>query len=254
MLSIKFDTKGTKKIKWPGTDIAIIETARALITAEAELPDSDCFPKQNLLKRTLKEAEDALGLVALNENSSVLDENDAFDIAKDFARVIVAGLTYFHAHELPVLKEWGVDVIDGKSQTPIHKKDVTDLLEKYIKKEEKLQESEQLPTPPLEQVSVVTKALLAAQARREQKKERSKGRPEEVSRLLDLLQLAAAFHTVVNFEGIVDGRLVKLGFEIITVPEKKARKRKIEDGLPAGALAQVGEQKAEEGLPAEASA
>jgi|GEM_PF-2619810 len=225
MLSIRLDSKGTKKIKWPGTDIAIIETARALITAEADLPDSESFPKQNLLKKALKEAEEILGLVALAGNNPVLNESEAFDLARDFARVIVAGLSYFHAHELQVLKEWGVEVADGKPQTPIHKKEVIELLQNYIKKEEKLPSSKQLLSPPLEQVSAVTKALLVAQERKEKKKEMPKGRTKEVARLLDLLQLAAAFHVVCNFDGIVDGRLTALGFEIISAPEKKARKK-----------------------------
>ena len=230
MLLVKFDSKGKNKIKWPGIDIAIIETARELITAESELPDSDCFPKQNLLKNTLKNAEEALGLVSIEDSGTVIDEEDAFNISKDFARVIVAGLTYFHNHELSKLEEWGVIVVNDKPQTPINKRDIAVMLEKYVEKEESLQQSDRLPSPPLEQVIAVKKALLSAQEKRDQKKEKPKGRPEEVSLLLDLLQLAVSFHVVCNFDGVVDDRLGKLGFEIVEAVEKKAKKPKTEDG------------------------
>ena len=244
MLLVKFDSKGKNKIKWPGIDIAIIETARELITAESELPDSECFPKQNLLKNSLKNAEEALGLVSIEDSGAVIDEEDAFNISKDFARVIVAGLTYFHNHELSKLEEWGVIVVNDKPQTPINKRDIAVMLGKYIEKEESLQQADRLPSPPLEQVIAVTKALVSAQEKRDQKKEKQKGRPEEVSQLLDLLQLAVTFHVVCNFDGVVDERLEKLGFEIVEAVEKKAKKPKTEDG---GQKTEDGEQRTEDG-------
>ena len=244
MLLVKFDSKGKNKIKWPGIDIAIIETARELITAESELPDSECFPKQNLLKNSLKNAEEVLGLVSIEDSGPVIDEEDAFNISKDFARVIVAGLTYFHNHELSKLEEWGVIVVNDKPQTPINKRDIAVMLGKYIEKEESLQQADRLPSPPLEQVVAVTKALVSAQEKRDQKKEKQKGRPEEISQLLDLLQLAVAFHVVCNFDGIVDERLEKLGFEIVEATEKKVKKQKTEEGEQK---TEVGEQKTEEG-------
>ena len=259
MLLVKFDSKGKNKIKWPGIDIAIIETARELITAESELADSECFPKRNLLKNTLKNAEEALGLVSIEDSGTVIDEEDAFNISKDFARVIVAGLTYFHNHELSKLEEWGVIVVNDKPQTPINKRDIAVMLEKYVEKEESLQQSDRLPSPPLEQVIAVKKALLSAQEKRDQKKEKPKGRPEEVSQLLDLLQLAVSFHVVCNFDGVVDERLEKLGFEIVETAEKKVRKQKteaeeqnvaqasrLEDAEDEGQKTADGEQKTDE--------
>ncbi len=259
MLLVKFDSKGKNKIKWPGIDIAIIETARELITAESELPDSECFPKRNLLKNTLKNAEEALGLVSIEDSGTVIDEEDAFNISKDFARVIVAGLTYFHNHELSKLEKWGVVVVNDKPQTPINKRDIAVMLEKYVEKEESLQQSDRLPSPPLEQVIAVKKALLSAQEKRDQKKEKPKGRPEEVSQLLDLLQLAVSFHVVCNFDGVVDERLEKLGFEIVETAEKKVRKQKteaeeqnvaqasrLEDAEDEGQKTADGEQKTDE--------
>ncbi len=226
MLSIKFDSKGTKKIKWPGNDLAIVEAAENLLKAEMEMSDAERFPKINLLRKTLKDAEDALGLVALEEGSPIMNENDAFKIAKEFARTIVAGLTYFHSRELPRLEEWGVHVVEDKPQTPTNKKDVAEMLRRFVEKEESLDESNRLPSPPFAQVSAITSTLLAALERREEKKKRAKGRPEEVRKLFDLLQLAAAFHVVVNFDGVVDRQLEKLGFEIVEVPPKKPKPAK----------------------------
>jgi len=229
MLLIKIGTKGNNKIKWPGIDIAIIETARKLIAAEAELSDSECFPKQNFLKKCLKNAEASLGLVSIGKGGDIIDEEDAFNISKDFARVIVAGLTYFHNHELSKLYEWGIIIVNDKPQTPINKKDIAKMLTKYIEKEESLQQSDRLPSPPIDQVIAVSKALTSAQEKREQKKEKPKGRPDEVAKLLDLLQMAVAFHVICNFDGVIDDRLEKFGFEVVESNIKKIKKTKIED-------------------------
>ena len=227
MVSFKFDQKGAWKIKFPGNDIEIIETARSVVKAEADLPDTACFPRLNLLRHTLSAAEKVLGVVALDNESAVMDETAAFKRAEDFLQVLIAGLTYFHAHEISRLKEWGLDVVDGKPQSPSGKEAVTDLLASYVAKEQSLAVDDRLPSPPLAQVAAVSRALVNARARREQEKETksSRERPAEVTELYELLQLVAAFHLVINCEGTVDARLARRGFEIVEIPVRKPKPR-----------------------------
>jgi hypothetical protein len=225
MLSLKFDSGGTQKIKWPSSDVAIIETARKLIRAETALPDGRCFPRLNLLRHTLAAAEEAAGVIALDESATVMNENAAVAVAEDFSRIITAGLTYFHAHELECLADWGITVLDGKSQAPSAKPALIEMLQKYVDKELSLPVAERLPSPPLDQVAAVSTALVAAQKNRAQTREKknAKGRSPEIQRLFDLLQLAAGFHVVINFDGEVDERLEPFGFEITVARPRKPK-------------------------------
>jgi len=225
MLSLKFDSAGSQKIKWPSSDVAIIETARKLINAESALPDSQCFPRLNLLRHTRADAENAVGVIAVDGSDDMLDEDAAFSLAEDFIRIITAGLTYFHAHELECLVDWGIILIDGRPQAPSAKPAMLEMLQKYVGKESSLPCPERLPSPPLDQVTAVSTALVTAQKNREQAREKksTKGRCPEVQSLFDLLQLAVAFHVVTNFDGVVDEQLEQLGFEVTRIPPKKPK-------------------------------
>ena len=225
MLSFKFDSIGSKKVKWPATDVAVIETARKLISAESSLPDSLCFPRLNLLRHTLANAENAVGVLAIDDSGDLLDEDAACAMAEDFSRIITAGLSYFHAHELEGLVDWGIPVFDGRPQAPSAKPAMIDMLQKYVEKENSLPGADRLPSPPLAQVAAVCSTLLTAQKNREQARDKksAKGRAPEVQLLSDLLQLAAGFHVVIDFDGVVDERLEQLGFDIIDIPVKKTK-------------------------------
>ena len=87
MLSFKFDSIGSKKVKWPATDVAVIETARKLISAESSLPDSLCFPRLNLLRHTLANAENAVGVLAIDDSGDLLDEDAAWIFSSGFTTI-----------------------------------------------------------------------------------------------------------------------------------------------------------------------
>ena len=162
MLTIKLDATGTKKIKWPATDIAVIKTAITLLEAEMELPDADCFPKLNLLRKMIDYAREETGYDDYLEGAEVVSESAALTKAKDFLRVIVAGLTYFHAHEIKKIEEWGMNVDNDKVYPPTNRDMIIESLQKYVQKELSLPVSARLSSPPLAQVQAAVKSLVLA--------------------------------------------------------------------------------------------
>ena len=249
MLMIKLDSKGTKKIKWPASDIEIVKTAITLLAAEMELPDGKCFPKLNLLRKMILLAKEETDFDALIENENDISENNALAKAKDFTRVIVNGLAYFHDHELDKLAEWGLTVENGKVYPPLGRDMILEMLQKYVQKELSLLPNLRLQNPPIAQVQAVIKILVLAREKREKAKHKKdkKQKPEVIERLFDLLQLAAMYHVVLDFEGEVDERISDLGFEIADIPQKQPRAKKSEK-KPI-----LNNQSSKEGLLAEVS-
>lgn len=89
----------------------------------------------------------------------------------------------------------------------------------YAAREASLPEAERLTDPPLAEVTAVHAALQTAmaerQAARTQREIGVRTRSVEAQALLDLLQLVAAHHVVLSFDGVVDPRLQELGFQVI---------------------------------------
>jgi len=87
-----------------------------------------------------------------------------------------------------------------------------------------------LQSPPIAQVQAVIKILVLAREKREKVKHKKdkKQKPEVIERLFDLLQLAAMYHVVLDFEGEVDEQISDLGFEVIDIPQKQPKEKKSE--------------------------
>jgi len=230
MLMVKLDSKGLKKIKWPASDVEIVKTAITLLAAETELKDGKCFPKLNLLRKMILFAKEETDFDALIENENEISENNALAKAKDFTRVIVNGLAYFHDHELNKLTEWGLTVEKDKIYPPLGRDMILEMLQKYVQKELALMPNLRLQSPPIAQVQAVIKILVLSREKREKSKLKKdkKQKPEVIERLLDVLQLAAMYHIVLDFEGVIDERISDLGFEVVDVPQKQPRVKKSE--------------------------
>ena len=230
MLTVKLDTKGTKKIKWPANDIEIVKTAVALLAAEEDLPDEKAFPKLNLLRKMIALAKEETNFNDIVENENAESESSAFHKAKDFARVIVNGLAYFHDHEFDTLTEWGLTVEKDKVYPPLGKEMLLEMLRKYVEKEQTLPPNLRLPSPPLAQVEAVIKTLLLAKEKREKAKlkKENKQKPEVIEHLFNLIQLAAMYHIVLDYDGVVDEQISSFGFEVVEIPPKQPKVKKQE--------------------------
>ncbi len=228
MLKLVLDAKSPFKVRWPETDAAIISLAQALLTAEAVLPEAGRFPRLDLIQQRLAVAVAARELAQSGEaERSIVSaaEQQAFDQAKALVRKIVAGLSYRYLDELPVLEQWGIAVVRSRtrtgfrSRTPRNKPAVLEMLTRYVARETLLPEAERLTDPPLAEVITVREALQTAMAERlaasTQREVGVRTRSMEAQALLDLLQVAAAYHVMVNLGGVVDARLQEVGFDVI---------------------------------------
>jgi len=226
MFSVKLDTKGMKKIKWPASDIEVVKAAIALLEAETELPDEKAFPKLNLLRKMIVLAKEETDFDDIVENENAESEASALAKAKDFIRVIVNGLAYFHDHELEKLSEWGLTVEKGKVYPPLGKDMIFEMLQKYVQKELSLPPNFRLPSPPLAQVQAVIKTL--ALAREKKAKNKNKQKPEVIEHLFNLIQLAAMYHIVLDYDGVVNEEIAAFGFEVVEIPPKQPKVKKQE--------------------------
>jgi len=226
MLRFTLDAKSPFHVRWPRNDAAIIRLAETLLAAEAELPESSRFTELDLVQQRRDVVVAARESATLGEaERSALSgaEQQAFDQAKALMRKIIAGLSYRHLNELLVLERWGVPVVQTQSgprtRTPRSKLAVLGLLTQYVAQEQALPEAERLTDPPLADVTAALNALQTAMAERQSAlAQRGVGvmmRSAEAQALLDLLQLAAAYHVVKTFNGVVDRRLQEFGLQVI---------------------------------------
>lgn len=226
MLSLKLDAKSPFHVRWPKSDVQIINLAQTLLAAEAAMPESARFPDLILIQQrcavVVAARESAMSGEA--ERSAVsAAEQLAFDQAKALVRKIIAGLSYRHLDELLVLERWGVPVVQTQSgprtRTPRSKPAVLELLTRYAAWEQLLPEAGRLTDPPLAEVTATLNALQTAVAERQsavtQREVGVMTRSVEAQALLDLLQVTAAYHVVKTFNGAVDSRLQELGFKVI---------------------------------------
>ncbi len=226
MLSFKLDSKSPFQVRWPASDVGVISLGQALLAAEAALPAADRFPRLDLIQPRLDVAVTARESAASGEaeRSAVsAAEQQAFDQARALIRKITAGLSYRHLDELPVLEQWGIPVVQTRSgprtRTPQGKRAMLEMLARYAAREQLLPEAQRLTDPLLTEVVAARQALQTAMTERlaasTQREVSVRTRSVEAQALLDLLQVVAAYHVVVNFGGAVDPRLQKLGFEVI---------------------------------------
>jgi len=226
MLKLVLDPKSPFQVRWPRNDVSVISVAQALLAAEAALPEANRFPKLDQIQQRLDVTVAARELAVSSEadRSAVsAAEQQAFEQAKALARRIVAGLRYRHLDELPVLELWGIPVVQTQygpsARTPQGKKALLEMLARYAAREASLPEAERLTDPPLAEVTAVHDTLQTAmterQAARTQREIGVRTRSVEAQALLDLLQLVAAHHVVLSFDGVVDPRLQELGFQVI---------------------------------------
>ena len=229
MIQLRFDAHGNQQVRWPRSDAEVIRLGRAFLAAEQRLAAAARFPRLDRVQQRQIAAEAALNAAQGGEadrSSASVAVAATFAQARATVRKVIAGLTYRHLDELPVLEQWGIAVVQTrpgpKTRSPKDKAGVLELLTRYVAREQSLAEAERLPQPPLAEVAAVRDALATAldsrQAARTQREQGVGQRSSEVQALLDLLQLAATYHVLVDYDGVVDARLQGLGFQVVAAP------------------------------------
>jgi len=232
MMQYRLDANGKQQVNWPANDAEIVRLGEEFIQASERRPAERCFPALNLVKTRCAAAAAAMAQAQTGDadrSGAALTVEQTFEQAQQLVRKIVAGLSYHHLHELPELQKWGLKVVRGPRgqylvKSPRNKADVMAMLETYLKRENELPEANRLADPALDTVAAALAALTTSMAARQQgRTQREQGvqaRTVEAQKLLDLLQVAAAYHCVVEFDGVVDARLQDLSFEVTTVTKR----------------------------------
>jgi hypothetical protein len=118
MFQARIDVKGTQQIEFPTDDAGIIKLGQSVIAAEMVLPVAQQFPGLAVLQqRTTAASEGLRRFEAGRADTSAVSPTveQAYAAAQEAVRDIISGLTYFHRRELPVLEQWGVEVVVSKS-------------------------------------------------------------------------------------------------------------------------------------------
>jgi hypothetical protein len=243
MYQVRIDVKGAQQIEYPADDAGVIGLAQAVIGAEAVLPPAQQFPGLAALQQRTTAASEGLRRFEAGRadtSAAAPSVEQAFAAAQEAVRDIISGLTYFHRRELPVLEQWGVEVVSSSSGTrtriPKTQDEVLKMLAKAIEQEQSLPESQRLPHPKLADIVAIRAALVTAlEKRAEASTQREQGmlmRVAETGTLFQLLQLCAHWHIVMDFGGVVDSRLQSMGFTVVAVPPKPVKPPKPIEPLP----------------------
>jgi len=228
MFQLRLNVNGTQRVLWPRKDAGVARLGRDFLAAQQQRAEAERFPRLDLIEGPVQVTEDAIIVAEQAEADRMTasgKEKEALGRVKGLLRTIIAGLTYRYLGELEVLGQWGIPVVgigeSARTRAPRKKQDVLDTVTRYIAREELLPEEERLATPALSEVTAVWEELVAVmEQRRDALIQREKSiaqRAAEARVLLQWLQLAAAYHIMVDYGGVVDARLQDLGFEVAAI-------------------------------------
>lgn len=127
-----------------------------------------------------------------------------------------------HYDHLAELEQWGLDTVvnNGKvaARKPTTQRQWTDFLGAYVTKEASLPLEQQISDPPLATMQTHLTTIQASLAERtsgkDQREINIQARNTAVSRLLDLLKLAAAVRVGVTYDGLITNELQLWGFGV----------------------------------------
>jgi hypothetical protein len=237
MYQLRLDVKGRQQIDFDLDPAGLIALGCAVIAAEENLPPEKRFPALQALKDRVAAAEAAFKMFESGraDVSAVSpDATKAFAILQEVLRDAVNGLTYFYRTQLPTLELWGFSVVETsggwRTRMPRKQDDILKTLKKFEEKERSLPETQRLPKPTVDQTDAAIKAVeTVLEQRSAASTQREQGvllRSSASAGLLQLLQLCAHYHIVMDFDGVVDARLQSLGFTVVAVPQKVAAQKK----------------------------
>lgn len=240
MLTLRFDGSGLYQVQWPKKSNEILELGRLYVEYELKQTPANqvVLPSLTMVQNCLqlaKESHDLANLGEANRAQSAGLYHQALEALKNKLEIALLHLKASHMDNLAALQQWGLKtavknkkVVVYKPQPPL---EWEKFAEAYVRREESLPPAGQLVTPPLAEVKNLWNALKQAkETRNEGKNNREIGvqtRTAEMSRLLDLLQLAAAGLVMVRFNGQVTNELQLWGFRVTAVSVKAAVKEEV---------------------------
>lgn len=228
MLTLKLDPTSTFAVRWPTSYRSVIALAEAYIAYEGSLAPTEQLHDVPLsaVQAALDEAKAAVNAARSGERgraSAGEIVRQTYEALKPLIDKAVAQLKAKHFDHLALLEEWGLDTVvrQGKVQVrkPASQSQRLEFVEAYIAREASLPPEEQISDPPLATIqahlSTIQTSMAQRTSGRDQREMNVQMRNTAVSRLLDLLKVAAAIRVAMLHGGLVTNDLQPWGFQVV---------------------------------------
>lgn len=227
MLTLKLDTTSSLSVRWPESYRAIVALGEAYVAYEGSLTAAEQLQDVPLtaVQTALTEAKAAMNSARSGEEGRASAGEVVQQIHETVRPLLDKAFMQLkakHFDHLAVLEQWGLDTVmrQGKVQVrkPTNQGQRLEFLRAYVTKEASLPPAEQVSDPPLAtmqaHLAVLETGIVERTSGRDQREMNVQVRNTAVSRLLDLLKVAAAVRVCVTHGGIVTHALQLWGFQV----------------------------------------
>jgi len=236
MLSFQIDSTGPYQIRWPESDADILELGKTYQARESTLTVDQQVREPSLVTigQLYSTADTAVSSASQGEIGRATGAENyrlAMEQAMPLLRNCIKALEVKYSSNLANLEKWGIDtkVAGGKVTVykPRHETKWAELLQTYVAQESSLPEADRITQPGYDQMSrLAIQAGSGLTGRNDGRKQREQGvstRLSQVTRLLDILQIAAGV-LVSRYDCKVTKDLLDWGFTVIERPAASATK------------------------------
>lgn len=228
MISVRLDYNGKYDVRWPRTDMQILELGRAYLEQEA-LQAAEVHVLMPSTAR-IQALYDAAVIGATTGESGEVERAAAAQSyeqqlreAIDLLRQAILSLKAKYRKQLAQLEAWGLKTRQNGTSiivnSPRSDADWRAFLLKYVAQEESLEASQRIMDPPLESLQPLAKRLPEELNKRDESTtQRRSGiyqRSESAAELLDVLQVAVLVLVSERFGGKVQPELEDWGLTVV---------------------------------------
>lgn len=227
MIILKLDTTSDLSVRWPRTYRMIVQLGEtyiayeASLAAEAQLHDVPL----SIIQDALTQAQTAIAAAQSGESGRAAAGEivrQTYETVRPLLDKAFIRLKANYFDNLAQLEQWGLDtaVVNGKVSVrkPTTQRQQLDFLQAYVRMETSLPTAEQISNPSLATMQSHLEVLKANLDKRNsgqgQREISIEARNTAVSRLLDLLKLAAAIRVGVTYNGQITNELQRWGFVV----------------------------------------
>lgn len=227
MISIKLDTSSSLSVRWPTSYRGVVALGEAYaayessLGAEAQLQDVPL----SAIQSALNEASSAIALARSGEQeraSAGEVVQQAFEAVRPLLDKAILQLKTRHFEQLSLLEQWGLDTVVRLGKVQVRKPGSQgtrlEFLQAYVAKEASLPVEEQISDPPLATMQTYLDTIQTGIAERtsgrDQREVNVEARNTAVSRLLDLLKVAAIIRVSMTHSGRLTNELQLWGFQV----------------------------------------
>lgn len=228
MLSLRFDPTSSLTVRWPRSYRNIVALGEAYVAYEGSLPAEEQLQDISLtaVQTALTEAKAAIAAARSGEQGRasagelVQQTHTALKPLLDKAFL---QLKLKHFDQLALLEQWGLDTVMDQDKARVRKpgsqRQRLEFLQAYVAKEASLPPEEQITDPPLAAMQAHLDTLQTSLTERtsgqDQREVHVELRNTAVSKLLNLLKIAAGVRVAITYNGVLTNELQLWGFSVL---------------------------------------